>query len=245
MSIKKDNVATFDKLHLKTMKQVYIEQATDPTMDNCPFDQRLSLMLTPEWSDKCDRKRTRLIRRATLDQPTASIEDIIYNTDRQLKKNEILNISSCEFINNSDDIIIIGDPGAGKTYLSNALAMEAINRLILVKYYRLPDLLLECAIAEKSNNYDKLKIKLAKYQLLVIDEWLVHDTSLRKQSFIHDIISLRHKRSSTIVCSPFDFDLWTTKFKYSSYAPSIIDRLQNSRYIIRIKGNKSMRSYKI
>jgi DNA replication protein DnaC len=239
---KKDSVVNLlDNLKLKTMKNMYLEQDTDASMDNLTFDERLDSLLSPEWTVKVNNKRLRIIRQATLNQPTAAIENIKYHPGREIDRKLIKRLASCEFIKNNQNVIILGHAGAGKTFISNALANEAINNVISVKYIRLPDLLYELKASEYKGIYLKTLNRYAKFKLLILDEWLLYPPDLSQQKFIFELVSLRYDKASTIVCSQHEIDEWKAVLGEGPLAASIVDRLQHALFVLRIKGDKSLR----
>lgn len=79
-----------------------------------------------------------------------------YLPDRGLKQEELLRFSTCNYIQEHHNIILLGATGSGKTYLACALGMAAARRFYAVKYIRLPDLLVEFQIARGNGTIRKL-----------------------------------------------------------------------------------------
>jgi DNA replication protein DnaC len=239
---KKDLITTcLSNLKLNVMKNMYIEQGNDVSVDNLTFDERIYLLLDPEWTNKVNLKIVRIMKEAALNQPTATIEDIKYLAERQIDKKLINNLATCEYILNNQNVIILGHAGAGKTFISNALANEAINKLIPVKYVRLPDLLYEFRLSEHKGTYHKTLKKYSKFKLLIIDEWLLYPTDLTQQKTIFELVSQRYDKTSTIICSQYEITEWKPLLGDGPLAASIIDRFQHALHVIRIKGDKSLR----
>ncbi len=99
-------------------------------------------MVENEWISKKNSRIKRLINTASLGL-NACIEDIDYNTDRKLDKKIIQQLATCSFIEQKLNIVISGKTGTGKTYASCALGNSACRHGYTVKYYRIPELLLE------------------------------------------------------------------------------------------------------
>ena len=81
--------------------------------------------------------------------------------------------STCNYIQEHHNIILLGATGSGTTYLACALGMAAARRFYAVKYIRLPDLLVEFQIARGNGTIRKLMAQYKQYALLIIDEWLL------------------------------------------------------------------------
>jgi DNA replication protein DnaC len=239
---KKDIIVNhLDNLKLKTMKTMYLEQNIDPSVEDLTFDDRLDLLLDPEWTAKVNVKREKIYKQAKLNQPTAAIEDIKYLPERHINKKVIKTLATCEYIHNNQNVIILGHAGAGKTFVSNALANEAINLVMPVRYIRLPDLLYELKASEINGTYKKTLKKYTKVKLLIIDEWLLYQTDQSQQRHIFELISERYDRTSTIVCSQLEIAEWEAALGDTPLAASIVDRLKHALFVIRIKGDKSLR----
>lgn len=131
-----------------------------------------------------------------------------YLPDRGLKQEELLRFSTCNYIQEHHNIILLGATGSGKTYLACALGMAAARRFYAVKYIRLPDLLVEFQIARGNGTIRKLMAQYKKYALLIIDEWLLYPLKETEARDLLEIVESRYKRNSTIFCSQFDIPGW-------------------------------------
>lgn len=173
----------------------------------------------------------------------ASIEDIQYYEDRHLAKEEIVRLSSGVYLENKNNIILMGATSAGKTYLSNAFGVAACRQFYSVLYVRLPELLDAFKIAKNQpdDTYKKLMNKLTKKECLIIDEWLLYRLSDEELYLTMKIIEKREKTSSTIFCTQTSPEGWYQKLGNGPTGEAIIDRIIHNSHVIRIDGNVSMR----
>ena len=104
---------------------------------------------------------------------SAAVEKIEYFPDRKLNKSQILNLATNQYISAHRDVLLKGPSGAGKTFVACSLAMAAIREEIDVLYIRLPDLLINLAIARDNGVFPKLMKKYKNVQLMLLDEWLL------------------------------------------------------------------------
>ena len=130
----------------------------------------------------------------------------------------------------TDNIILLGAIGSGKTYLACALGMAAARRFYAVKYIRLPDLLVEFQIARGNDTIRKLMAQYRKYALLMIDEWLLYPLKETEARDLLEIVESRYKRSSTIFCSQFDIPGWPEELSDPLLADAICDRIVHDAY---------------
>lgn len=172
------------------------------------------------------------------------VEDIEYHPDRKLDKNQIARLSTCNYIAEHHNVMLLGATGSGKTYLACALGMAAVRNYLTVKYIRLPELLVDLSIARGSGTIRKVMTQYKKYSLLIIDEWLLYPLKDTESRDLLEIIEARYKKASTIFCSQFDVPGWRDKLDDPILADAICDRIVHDSYTIVIDCKDSMRKRK-
>jgi len=237
---------TVSKLHemkLSVMAQSFREQMTSQECMGLSFEDRFSLIVDSEWASRKSNRLNRLIRSAEYAIPGASIEDIEYSPERKLDKTLISRLSSCVYILEVNNVIVLGATGVGKTFVASALGMAANRSFYAVKYIRLPDLLAELAISRGDGTYRKVMKKYKQIKLLILDEYLLFPLKESEARDLLEIVEARHKVASTIFCSQFAVAGWYAKIGEPTLADAICDRIVHNSYTIKIEGN-SMRKRK-
>ncbi len=233
------NNATIDKLiimKLKVMADAYIVQEQDPSYRDIDFSDRLAMLVDAQYNQRQDNRMKRLVKKAALDQPDASIMNIDYHSGRNLNQRMIRQLATCEYIVDSLNIFITGATGSGKTYLACAFAMEALKQYITVRYVRLSDFLLECSVAWDEKRYDKVLQTYAKPKLLIIDEWLDMTPDTKDLHAIKELVHRRRRKSSTIFCSQILKEGWYQALGgANTEAEAILDRITYDGYEINIE----------
>ena len=237
---------TVSKLHemkLSIMAQSFREQMTNHEFVGLSFEDRFSLLVDSEWASRKSNRLNRLIRSAEYSIPGASVENIEYSPSRNLDKALISRLSSCVYVLEANNVIILGATGVGKTYLASALGMAANRSFYAVRYIRLPDLLAELAISRGDGTYRKVMKKYKQTKLLILDEYLLFPLKESEARDLLEIVEVRHKVASTIFCSQFAVAGWYAKIGEPTLSDAICDRIVHNSYTIKIDGD-SMRKRK-
>ena len=164
---------TLDLLHelrLAGMAQAFEEQLAMPDIGELAFEDRLSLLLEREKTDRAQRRYLRLKGLAKL-HLDATIEDINFKAARGLDRSLVLRLASGQWIKDGQTVLATGATGSGKSYLACALGHQACQLGISTRYFRVSRLLDQLALARADGSYPKLVQRLAKTWLLVLDDW--------------------------------------------------------------------------
>ena len=238
------NMTTVTKLQemkLSTMASAFQEQMKNPDFQNLAFEERVGLMVDQEWTVRKNNHMNRLMKGAGFSVSGACIENIEYVPERKLNKELITTLSTCNYIREHHNVILLGPTGSGKTYIGCALGVSAVRNFMKVKYTRLPELLTELTIAWASNTFPKVIQQYQKIPLLIIDEWLLYPLKETETRDVLEIIEARYQRASTIFCSQFDVPGWHDNFSSPLIADAICDRIAHDSYRILIESSESMR----
>ena len=161
-----------------------------------------------EWSARKSNRLTGLIKKAGYADTQASVENIEYIAERHLDRKQILRLASCSYIQEARNVIILGATGAGKTFLACSLGVAANRNFYAARYLRLPDLLVEIAVARRDGTYREYMKQLKKVKLLILDEWLLYPLKEAEARDVLELVEARNKVASTIFCSQYDTSEW-------------------------------------
>jgi len=217
--------------------QSQIEQAG--TYEALSFLERLALLLEQECLTRDQRKQDRLIRQARF-KLAACVQDIDYQHPRNITQSKIAHLAQGDWIERGQNLLITGPCGSGKTYLACALGHNACLRGLSVRYYRLSRLLLELTQAKADGTYHKQLMRLAKIQLLIIDDWGLETLKPAHRNDLMEIMDDRHGHTSTMMLSQLPTDQWYTSIGDNTLADAILDRLMHNAHRLLLKG-ESMR----
>lgn len=217
--------------------QTQLEQTG--TYEALPFVERLGLLVEQETLSREQRKHGRLIRQARF-KLAATVHDIDYQHPRNISQAQIARLAQGDWLERSQNLLITGPCGSGKTYLACALGHSACLRGRSVRYYRLSRLLLELTQAKADGSYYTLLKQLAKVRLLMIDDWGLEPLTAAHRNDLMEIMDDRHGDSSTLVISQLPTDQWYASIGDNTLADAILDRLMHNAHRLQLKG-ESMR----
>ncbi len=239
------NHPTLDKLHelrFTGMARALAEQMALPDIEDLSFEERLGLLVDREATEREDRRLNTRLRQAKLKQ-NACIEDIDFKQPRGIDKSLILDLAQCQWIKKHLNLLITGPTGVGKTWIACALAQKACREGFTALYLRLPRLLQELPIAKGDGTYNRLLTRLAKVDVLILDDWGLSKLIAEQRRDLLEILEDRHDTRSTIVTSQLPLDKWHHIIGDPTLADAILDRLVHNAYKINLKG-ESMRKRK-
>lgn len=226
-------------MKLNGMAEALEEQRRTADMGQMSFEDRLAMLIERQWLWKENRSLTTRLKYAKLKQP-ACLEDIDYRQHRGLQRNAIEHLAGCDWVKYSQNCIITGPTGVGKTYLACALAQKACRDGYRTLYFYAPKLFRAISVAQVDGSLPGLLKKISKAKLLVVDDWgLEKATPAQYRDFL-EILDDRHSEASMLMTSQFPPTRWHELIGDATVADAILDRLIHSAHRIDLKG-ESMR----
>ena len=236
---------TFDKLYslkLHGMAQALETQLANPDSASLSFEERLGLLVEAQWLWRENKAIKSRLSKAALKVP-ASIEDINYRHSRQLERSVMKSLGTCDWIRRHQNVTISGASGLGKTYLCCALLEKACRQGFSAYYASAPKFFRRLAIAYADGSFDRLLARLAKTDVIAIDDWgLAPLTDTQKQHWL-EVLDDRCGAASTIISSQFVVDQWHNLVGSPTLADAIMERMLSNSHRIDLKG-ETMRPVK-
>jgi len=204
------------------------------------YEQFLCDMMQQEVLQRQEAGQRRRIKKAGF-PVMKTLDDFNYERLEHVSKALVWELAACDFIKNRQNIVMIGNSGAGKSHLSIGLGMKACYAGFNVKFYTAMNLANELAEAIQLHRLSRLEKSLTKFDLLVLDE-LSYLTFNRHQSeMLFQVISERSERASVIVTTNLEFSRWTELFENELMVAAMIDRLTFRSHVLNMNVKDSYR----
>lgn len=152
-------------------------------------------------------------------------------------RNKIKELETLEFIDNGENIILIGNPGTGKTALSIAIGTKACHEGKKVLFISIPTLLIELKEAMNQNQITMYKRRFESYDLVILDELGYCTFDKDRGEVLFNLLSSRNEKGSMIFTSNLTFERWNEVFKDPILTGAIIDRLAYKSHLIDMSGD--------
>ena len=233
-------------LHEQTLEKLYTlrfhgmahaleEQMKQPEMAGLSFEERLGMLVDAQWLWKENRALALRLRNASL-KHRASIENINYRHARQLDRSQVRSLALCQWVKQHQNVLITGPTGIGKSYLCCALLEKACREGYTAHYAQAHKLFRQLAVAYVDGSYDKLLSRIARTDVVAIDDWGLIPLADSERRHLFEVIEDRHGSRSTIVTSQFPVESWHELIGSPSIADSTIDRVIQGAHRITLQG---------
>jgi DNA replication protein DnaC len=216
-----------------------LEQATTKNLDvistlnllaDIEIEQRWQRAILQRW------RSSGLKEKLTMDQ-----FDFDHHRSRKDQKNRILQLLHLDFVSAHRDVIFIGNPGTGKTFLAKCIAYAACNANIKVLFTTTMDMINRLIAAEADHSLLKQLNHYYTPDLLVCDEIGYLSLGQQGSHLFFQVISQRHQQKSTVITTNLPFAEWGKVFDSTTVATAIADRLVHDSEVVILEGTSYRR----
>ena len=240
---KNQTIEKLNSMRINAMASMHQNNLKNNLYSNLTADEYLDLLTDHEWEEREQKKLNRLLQHADFRQQ-AAINDVDFTSPRNLEKNMFNRLTTLDFIKKSENIIVTGASGVGKSYLTQALGQQACLVGFKTKYWLTSRLFNHLKMAKVDGTYSRELNKIVKMDLLILDDFGLQAFDNHAREALLDIIEDRFNKNSTIVASQIPVSKWKEIIGESTIADAILDRLVNSSHRRDLKG-ESLRKQKL
>ena len=217
---------------LASTLDVRLQEAKANRLNHAEF---LELALQDELVVRKERRIARRTKAAAF-REQKSLKDFDWSFNTSIKKKQIYDLATCKFIRKAGDLLLVGPPGVGKSFLVQAIGRQAIKLGHTVFYRSIFDVVREFLKDEAFAGEDKILARYLKPDLLVIDDMGMKQLPKRSGEFLFEVIMRRHELRSTIMTSNRPIEDWGKLIGDVPSATAILDRFLQHAEIITVTG---------
>lgn len=200
--------------------------------------EALGLMVEREILLRENKRFDRLLKAAKLRYPNACAADIDYAcVRRKFNKEQVRQLTHCDWVTSKRNIIFTGPTGTGKSYLACALGHQACQMGHKVKYARINRLTEQLRLSHADGSYSKLLDQIAKFEVLVLDDWGIDQLDRQARRDLLEVLEDRYSKSSTIITSQLPIEMWHHFIGDDTIADAVCDRIINNAHKVEITGD--------
>lgn len=203
---------------------------------NSTFDELLLKLMKNEYDQRQENNNRRRLKQANFPF-TKSIDELdLSRYDGQISDIFVNELASCRFIDEKKNLVMIGNPGRGKTHMAIGIGLKACASGKSVLFKNAASLSTELSEARDNYALGKLEKKIQKVDLLIIDEMGYVSFDRFQSELLFKVIADRSERGSTIVTTNLAFSEWTSLFENTAMVAALVDRLTFRSYILDMNG---------
>lgn len=227
------------QLKLSYIKENYERLINEALALNQGYEEFLDQLLSLELEQRKNNRIQTLIRQSKIPQKVTFDDYLDSPLSPKLRK-QIKELQQLQFIERKENLILLGNPGVGKTHLATTIGMEACLSGRSVLFTNIPNLVVELKEAMSANQLTYYKRRFSKYDLVILDELGYVSFDQVGSEILFNLLSNRTSVGSMIITTNLSFDRWEETFKDPMLTAAIVDRIAHRAHVLDLSG-KSFR----
>ena len=212
--------------------EVRLHEAAGNGLNHAEF---LELVLQDELAVRADRQLQRRVKAAQF-REVKTLEDFDWSFNPSIKKKQLYDLAACRFVREARDVLLLGPPGVGKSFLVQALGYQALKTGFTVLYRSIFDVVRDFLHDEALGGEEKVLARYLKPDLLIVDDMGMKQLPRRSGEYLFEIIMRRYETRATMMTSNRPLEDWGKLIGDVPSATAILDRFLHHAEIVQITG---------
>jgi DNA replication protein DnaC len=222
-------------LRLPTFLANYRKFAEEAAQAGYPYDRFLLALAEQEMAQRERNRIARCIHGARF-PVLKELADFDFSCLSSPPKQRVLDLARGSYIQKAESLILVGNPGLGKTHVATGIALAACRQGLKVRFYNAASLVNELVLAQEEQRLSTFLSRVLKYQLIVLDELGFIPFSANGAHLIFQLCSTLYERVAMIVTTNLRFGDWTQVFGNEQLTAALLDRLTHHAHILEFVG---------
>ena len=223
------------QLRLPTVLHSYRKLAEDAARANLGYDRFLLKLVEQEVAQRELNQQTRRIRAARFPM-LKELADFDFSAVPKLNKAQVLDLARGAYIAKAEPILLVGNPGLGKSHVATGLALAACRQGHKVRFYNAAGLVNEMLDLQEKNQLSRFMTQALKQQVIVLDELGFIPFSTLGAQLMFQFCGTVYERVALIVTTNLQFADWVQIFQNERLTAALLDRLTDRATILEFLG---------
>lgn len=224
------------QLGLTTFVRNHAAFAAAAVQQHSSYADYLGALAAQEVNQREANTRQRRLKEAKL-PVVKQLTDFDFTALPSLNQQKVLQLAQGDYLRQAEPVILIGNPGLGKTHIATALAVEACRQHQRVRFYNTAALVNELLVAQQTHQVEKILSTAQRHHLIVLDELGFLPLSTLGAQLLFQFCSALYERVALIVTTNLKFADWTQIFGDERLTLALLDRLTHKAHILEFTGD--------
>lgn len=223
------------KLYLSTFIRHHETYAAEAAHNNHSYTRFLLALAEQEVLERDARRRQRRFKEAKI-PVVKELNSFDFSQIPELNQHKIRQLAAGDYIDQAEPVILIGNPGLGKTHIATALAVVATQQMRRVRFYNAAALVNELLKAQDEGRVSSFIAKALNYHLIVLDELGFIPFTNSGAHLMFQFCSALYERVALLITTNLKFADWTQLFGDECLTVALLDRLTHKAHILEFVG---------
>jgi DNA replication protein DnaC len=223
------------RLRLPGMARTYQKMAEEAGSKNLSYEDYLLALAEQEVVQRDANAFQTRLKRAGF-PVHKDFETFDFSVAEGIDKQRMLQLAECGWVDRSEAVLLVGNPGTGKTHCATALGVEACRRGKRVRFFTAADLATAILESKAQLVYGKLQRQLDRADVVVVDELGYVALSKESAQALFNFFGQRYERRSVVITTNLEFEKWPEVFGDERMTAALLDRLTHRAHIFLATG---------